>query len=168
MSRNLKSAAVLVSGGLDSVILLAEATKRYRSVFPLYVKSGHIWEAAEINSLKRFLKRARDRRIKRCAYLTLTASDLYPKHWSLTGKSVPGSRSRDRAVYLPGKNILLIAKAAVFCALKKIPVIVIGSLSTNPFHDASRTFFRQMGRAVSRGLGFQIKIKAPLLKQPKK
>jgi 7-cyano-7-deazaguanine synthase len=59
---------------------------------------------------------------------------------------VPGAKTRDEAVYLPGRNLLLLSKAAVFCALHKIPVIAVGSLGHNPFRDATPAFFRDFAR----------------------
>src|SRR5947209_1697567 len=40
--------AVLVSGGLDSAVLLAESARERPSVFPLYVRFGLLWEEAEL------------------------------------------------------------------------------------------------------------------------
>ena len=47
--------AVLVSGGLDSAVLLAEAVRVYPAVHPLYVRVGSFWEGAEESHLRRFL-----------------------------------------------------------------------------------------------------------------
>src|SRR5262249_59220943 len=51
--------AVLVSGGLDSAILLAEAARAYPAVFPLYVRTGLYWEPVERAHLERFLAAVR-------------------------------------------------------------------------------------------------------------
>jgi 7-cyano-7-deazaguanine synthase len=96
--------------------------------------------------------------------LDLTTKDLYQNHWSFTGKNVPGANSKDEKVYLPGKNLLLISKAAVFCALKKIPNLALGPLQSNPFPDARPEFFKAMEKALGKGLGFSIKIHVPFLK----
>ena len=53
--------AVLVSGGLDSAILLAEATKAYSPVYPVYVRVGSIWESVEYEFLTESLKDVRSR-----------------------------------------------------------------------------------------------------------
>ena len=44
-----RTLAVLVSGGLDSAILLAEACRERAAVFPLYVRCGLRWEEAELD-----------------------------------------------------------------------------------------------------------------------
>lgn len=169
-----KKAAVLVSGGLDSAILISHLLKTYKAVQPVYLQNGHVWEKAELIWLKRFLKAIRNSylagrqaRLKPLAVLSLPAKDLYGTHWSLTGKKTPGAKSHDESVYLPGKNILLIAKASVFCALRKIPVLALGPLKTNPFPDARAAFFRSIERACSEGLHEKIKIVTPFLSRTK-
>src|SRR6266849_6206508 len=99
--------AVLVSGGLDSAILLGESVRAGRTVQPLYVRSGFIWEAVELDCLRRFLDALQGPRLKRLHGLDLPVSDLYPQHWSLTGQGVPDAATPDEAVFLPGRNVLL-------------------------------------------------------------
>lgn len=124
----------LVSGGLDSMVLLDELAKRYRPVFRVYIRQGLVWERDEL------------RHLRGATVLEVPVGDLYRNHWSLTGRQVPGARTRDEAVCLPGRNLMLLSKAAVFCALHKIPVIAVGSLGHNPFPDATPKFFRDFAR----------------------
>lgn len=161
-SRNQK-VAVLASGGLDSAILLDHCLRKFQSVQPLYVESGYRWERVEINSLKRFLKTVRDKRLKPLVRFKVSLGALMEGHWSVTGKQVPGARSRDEAVYLPGKNILLTACGSVFCALNGIAHLALGPLKTNPFPDASPGFFKTMARACSQGLGQSVQLVTPFL-----
>ncbi len=51
--------AVLVSGGLDSAILLAESLDRHPAVWPLYIQFGLFWEKVELHHLRRFLDTVR-------------------------------------------------------------------------------------------------------------
>lgn len=165
---NRKKIAVLASGGLDSAILIYHLLKKNNLVYPVYLQSGHVWEKAELVWLKRFLKAIRTRRLKPLTVLSLPTQDLYAAHWSMTGKNTPGAKSRDENVYLPGKNLLLISKAAVFCALKKIHRLALGPLKTNPFPDARSSFFQSMERACSKGLNYKLKIETPFLNKSKR
>lgn len=160
--------AVLTSGGLDSSILLSHLLKLFKSVYPIYLESGHRWERAELYWLRRFLRSIATPRLKSLTHLSLATYDLYRHHWSRMGRKVPTASSPDRDVYLPGRNILLIAKASVYCALQKIPNLALGPLRTNPFPDANPSFFKAIGRAVSQGLDFQIAIHTPFLDRSKK
>jgi 7-cyano-7-deazaguanine synthase len=134
---------VLVSGGLDSCVLVAELAKTCRRVYPVFIRQGFVWEAAELRALRCFLPHVRHQPL---TILHLPAGDLYGNHWSVTGRHVPGAKTRDEAVYLPGRNLMLLSKAAVFCELHKIPVIAVGTLGHNPFPDATSEFFRDFER----------------------
>lgn len=152
--------AVLASGGFDSNVLIGDLLRRGADVHPIYIRSGYIWEKAELFWLKKYLKAIRAKNLTPLKILNLPADDM-DQGWAVTGRKTPGIRSHDREVYLPGRNLLLLSKAAIFCALKKIPKIAIGTLSGNPFPDASKDFFKNLERIASRGLGFRIKISAP-------
>jgi 7-cyano-7-deazaguanine synthase len=130
-----RSVCVLVSGGLDSFVLVAEMVKTYRRVYPVYIRQGLAWERDEL------------RHLRGVTVLDFPVRDLYRNHWSVTGRRVPGAKTHDEAVYLPGRNLMLLSKAAVFCALHKIPVIAVGTLGHNPFSDATPKFFRDFARA---------------------
>lgn len=161
--------AVLASGGLDSAILIDHFLKRSFRVKPIYIQSGYVWEKAELFWLKKFLKAVRNKRLGPLASFAVPLHALYHKnHWSITGKKVPDAASRDEAVYLLGKNLLLIAHGAVVCARNRIPHLALGPLKTNPFPDATGTFFKKAGSACSEGLDFNLRIHAPFLKYTKK
>ncbi|MFQ5877108.1 MAG: 7-cyano-7-deazaguanine synthase [Acidobacteriota bacterium] len=155
------AACVLVSGGLDSAVLLRDALGRYRSVQPLYIRSGLVWEAAEIRTLRRFLSSVRCPRLRPLALIDQPMADLYGAHWSVTGSGAPGFDAGDASVYLPGRNLALFSKAATFCALRGIEVLVSGILSANPFPDGRVAFLRSMERALSAGLGRPMRIRTP-------
>lgn len=155
------SVCVLASGGTDSAVLISEALKTHRRVFPLFVRAGHPWETAEIHWLKKFLKAIHHPGLIPLTIVSIPAQDLYGSHWSINRRRVPGYRSRDASVYLPGRNIFLLSKAAVFCSLRRIPKILIGTLSGNPFPDSTPAFFRAMEKALREGLSYKISIQAP-------
>jgi 7-cyano-7-deazaguanine synthase len=155
------SVCVLVSGGLDSDVLLAEAAKKYRRVWPVYVAQGLRWEKEELYWLKRYLSAIRSKGIAPLQILSVPMADLYGSHWSTGKKPVPGARTPDQSVYLPGRNMALSVKAAVFAAMRKIPVLALGSLDHNPFPDASPRFFKAWGKALGAGLGTRLKVLAP-------
>ncbi|MCS7048094.1 MAG: 7-cyano-7-deazaguanine synthase [Verrucomicrobiae bacterium] len=151
----------LVSGGLDSCALLAHLAQRYRHVYPLFIRQGLRWESAEERALRRFLRAIHSHQIKPLTVIRQPIGNLYGNHWSLTGRGVPDRKSPDAAVYLPGRNLMLLTNAAVFCAKHRIPYIALGSLAHNPFPDASPTFFRLFSRLAARALGQPLIVLAP-------
>lgn len=158
---------VLVSGGIESCILVNEALSRYDHVYPVYVRNHLRWEDTEIFCLKNFLRGLRQDNLKPLVMLDSTMRDLYESHWSITGIRIPSGKSPDDSVYLPGRNIIFLAKAAVFASLRKIKTVEIGVLRGNPFPDSTAKFFKKMGELISMGLNEEIEFKAPFQKMKK-
>ncbi len=158
----MESSLVLCSAGLDSAVLVA-LEARERRVQPVYVSVGLAWEAAERSMLDRLLPAlSRDDRIAPAARLTVDMRDVYPAaHWAVRG-TPPNYDSPDEEVYLEGRNIVLLSKAAVFAAREHITRVAIGPLAGNPFPDATQEFFGAMARALSIGLDHPIDVVTPL------
>jgi 7-cyano-7-deazaguanine synthase len=153
--------AILVSGGLDSAILLGETLRAGRTVQPLYVRSGLIWEAVELDYLRRFLDALKEPKLRSLHGLDVPVNDLYPPHWSLTGRDVPDAKSPDEAVFLPGRNVLLLAKAILWCHLHSVGAVALAPLASNPFPDATPDFFRDFESIVNRAIGGSVRVFRP-------
>jgi len=167
MPMALKQACLLLSGGLDSAVLAAEAARRYKRVFPVYVACGLRWERAELHWLRRYLKALDAPALAPLAVLRAPVWPLYKEHWSRSGRDIPGYRSADRSVYLPGRNVLLLAHAGVFCAVRSIPVILMGILKGNPFPDAHPRFLNPFLGALGRGVRFKMAVQTPFARMSK-
>jgi 7-cyano-7-deazaguanine synthase len=153
--------AVLLSGGLDSAVLVAEEAKRDQ-VQPIYVSVGLAWEGLERAAAEQFLEQGTFRHhVSPLLSLSVDMTDVYPAaHWAREGRP-PGYNSPDEEVYLPGRNIILLSKAAVFCAIHRISRLTIGTLAHNPFPDATPEFRSRLARALSVGLAHAFEIAAP-------
>ncbi len=162
-----ESVIVLVSGGIESSVLLFDCLTRYDSVIPMYIQNHLRWEEVELFWLKKFLRNIKSSKLESLKTLDLTMRDLYEGHWSITGIRTPDSKSKDEAVYLPGRNIVFFCKAAIYAALHGISSIEIGILKGNPFSDSSKSFFTKMADVLSLGLSFGLTIKAPFSKMKK-
>ena len=161
------SRAVLLSAGLDSAVLAASEA-RAGLVQPIYVSTGLAWEAEELAMLARLLASAPfAENVAPAASLSFTVADLYPAtHWALRG-TPPTFDTADEDVYLTGRNVVLLSKAAIYCAQHGIGRIVLGPLAGNPFPDATPHFFGTMARALSLGLDHEIAVDAPFLSMRK-
>jgi 7-cyano-7-deazaguanine synthase len=155
---------VLASGGFDSAVLIGHLLSRGCEVYPLYVRAGHYWEKAELHWLRRYLRAVKRPKLKELTVSDAPVSGLWKSHWSLDGKRVPGAHSSWDSVYLPGRNLLLLSEAAVFCQARDIGWIAQGILKGNPFSDASPRFRAAMERAVAAGLELKIRMVAPFSK----
>jgi 7-cyano-7-deazaguanine synthase len=153
--------AVLVSGGLDSAILLAESLEQHPTIWPLYVRFGLFWEKDELHHLHRFLDAIRTAALKPLTILEMPVADLYGEHWSLTGIGVPAAGTPDAAVFLPGRNVLFLAKAMLWCQLREVPTLALAPLESNPFPDATPAFFAAYEDIVNRGIGGEVRVVQP-------
>ena len=153
--------AVLFSGGLDSAVLLAEEAAR-DVVQPIYVSSGLAWESAERAILEELLASSPFvGRVRPVVVLRVDMRDVYAAtHWAVQG-TPPAYHTPDEDVYLPGRNIVLLGKAGVYCAAAGIARLVLGTLAHNPFPDATPEFRDAMARALSLGLAHPLQIDAP-------
>jgi 7-cyano-7-deazaguanine synthase len=156
-----ESLAVLISGGLDSAILLGDALPRHRSVHPIFVRFGLSWETVERAYLERYLDALRCPALAPLVVLDQPVADIYGAHWSITGADVPDAAAPDEAVFLPGRNVLLLAKAMLWCHRHEVPAVALGSLATNPFPDATPEFFRTMQDVVNRAVVGHVEVRLP-------
>ena len=154
---------VLLSGGLDSAVLVAAEAERGR-VLPVYVRVGLAWEAAEQRMLQHLLSSPAMRDgIAKLEILDFDMRDVYPfTHWAIRG-TPPAYDTPDEDVYLAGRNLVLLTKAGVVAGSRKVPRIVLGPLAGNPFPDATPEFFATMAKALSLGLDHPVDVATPLI-----
>jgi 7-cyano-7-deazaguanine synthase len=155
---------VLLSGGLDSAVLAAQEA-RTRVVHPVYVAGGLAWEDGEQRLVDALLKQPPfvngSHRVMPLARLEFTVRDVYPpSHWALQG-TPPAYDTPDEDVYLHGRNVALLSKAAIYAAAHGVSRIVVAPLAGNPFPDATAQFFSAFSTALSLGLAVPIAIEAP-------
>src|SRR6476659_262842 len=138
---------LLLSGGIDSAVLLDQLLARGWRVVPFYVRTRCVWDSSELDSVERFLAKLEQsasrtsRALGELVVLDMPLADLYGDHWSLSGADVPDEHTSDEAVYRPGHNPLLLIKPAVWCRMHGIGHLTLATLSNNPFSDATPAFF---------------------------
>ena len=167
MRKRAPRVCVLVSGGPDSAVLMADYLRRGYEVYPLYVRSGFNWERVEMIWLKRLMTALKEPRLKPLTVARSPVSELLKKHWGLDGRGVPSASDAWDSVFLPGRNLLLLSHAALFCSVRDIPLLAQGLLKGNPFGDATPHFRRLMQRTIAAGLDKRIKLATPFAKLTK-
>jgi 7-cyano-7-deazaguanine synthase len=165
------SSAVLFSGGLDSAVLLAAVAEAARKrgqerVLALYVSVGFAWEAEERRVAAALLATAPFAGVGDLVTLSFDMRDVFPAtHWAMRG-TPPAYDTPDEDVFIDGRNVILLAKAAVYMAAAVRPrpsalTLFVGPLAGNPFPDATPEFFTGTSRSLSLGLAIPIAIDAP-------
>jgi 7-cyano-7-deazaguanine synthase len=163
---------VLFSGGLDSAVLLADAAAAARdgrrgAVVALYVSVGFAWEREERRIAADLAATAPFAGLAGFIPLSFDMHDVFPAtHWAIRG-TPPAYDTPDEDVYIDGRNVILLSKAAVYMAAAIRPrptavTLLIGPLAGNPFPDATPEFFAAMAHALSLGLGLPVAVEAPL------
>ena len=151
---------LLLSGGIDSAVLLDQLLGRGWQVVPFYVRTGCAWQDCELAAIERFLARFAHFGLADMVVLDMPLADLYGNHWSITGADVPDNSTPDEAVYLPGRNPLLLIKPALWCRMHGIEHLALATLSANPFRDATPTFFARFEEMLHEAMDGQMQIAA--------
>ena len=154
----------MLSGGLDSAVLAAQEARTH-VVHPVYVVGGLAWEDGEQRMIQALLGSApfgsAPNRVMPLRRLEFSMRDVYPaSHWALRG-TPPAYDTPDEDVYLHGRNVALLSKAAVYAASRQVSRLVVAPLAGNPFPDATPEFFAALSAAYSLGLAAPIEICAP-------
>ena len=160
--------ALLFSGGIDSTVLLENLLAQGEHVQLLYVYQGHRWQEAEREAVARIWRDyATNRRMAPVVELDLPVTDLYPDHWSVTGEGPPDHATSDDAVHLPGRNLLLLGKAAVWCQLNAIDRLALAPLGTSPFSDAGARFITRYQELLTIGTERPLRLELPFATRTK-
>ena len=159
-----RTTLVLLSGGLDSAVLAAHEVVD-GPVAPVYVSVGLAWERLELEMLDRLLAHPAFARARMAplARVEFTMRDVYSSsHWAVQGRP-PAYDTPDEDVYLAGRNLVLLSKAGVVAAGRRIDRIALGPLAGNPFPDARPEFFAAMQQALALGLDHPMEIATPFV-----
>ncbi len=171
----MKKYAVLISGGIESCVLLAEFAKK-NIVYPIHINKGFIWEKYELQQSKRFIKALHNKNIKKIIILDLNLKPIYKDTWLVLGKKIPRLDGNAKHLNIIGRNILLLSIAVTWCALHQVNYLIHGHTAPSDltkdfyhqFHDVSKTFFNRYMNVLNTGLGTHIHFIQPFRKLKKK
>jgi 7-cyano-7-deazaguanine synthase len=152
---------LLLSGGIDSAVLLGQLLARGWQVTPFYVKTGCVWQDCELRAVRRFLARLEQPTLGELVEFDVPVDDLYGNHWSMSGAGVPDDHTPDQAVYLPGHNPLLLMKPAIWCRMHRIGHLTLATLASNPFGDATPAFFARFEEMLHEAMGGRMQVARP-------
>jgi 7-cyano-7-deazaguanine synthase len=148
----------LSSGGVDSSVMMLLLKKNNVKVHPLHVDYGHRSEEREWASCKQVCKRL----------------SLKPEKIDLSGvKMIPSALTNPKLniienAFLPTRNLLFITVAAAYGYGKGIYTVAIGLLSNAIFPDQTKRFVQSAESCLSKALGVEFRILAPLISLDKR
>jgi 7-cyano-7-deazaguanine synthase len=155
------TSGLLLSGGIDSAVLLDQLLASGGRVVPFYVRTGCVWDDCELAAVRRFLSALGRQQVEELVVLDMPLHDLYADHWSMSGANVPDRASPDEAVFMPGRNPLLLIKPVLWCQMHGIGQLAIATLENNPFDDATPEFFAQFEQMICQATGEHVKTVRP-------
>lgn len=155
--------AILVSGGIDSTVLLYRLMAEGRDLTPIYINYGQIPSPGELSAIKSILP---SNLIDRLAVINL------PEIRSLGSGSLVGEypinlTSKEhwfKAEFFPNRNMILISLAAAYCYKIGIHNIAVGFVGENSYSDTTIAFVNAMAAALRTSVG-NILIFAPYAEQ---
>lgn len=145
---------VLSSGGVDSSVVMMLLKSKGHLLFPLFVDYGQLAAEAEWESCKRI-----------CNFLKLEPERL---DISGFGESIPSgltdsSLDVEEEAFVPTRNLLFLTLGAAHGYVKSAHVVAIGLLSNPIFPDQTEEFVQEAQKAISKALGLNVSILAPLI-----
>jgi 7-cyano-7-deazaguanine synthase len=152
---------LLLSGGIDSAVLLDQLLQRGSRVLPFYVRTGCAWDTCELSAVERFRSALAHEELADLVELEIPLRDLYGEHWSISGQDVPDDQTPDKAVFMPGRNPLLLIKPALWCQLHGIRRLALATLANNPFDDATPEFFARFEAMMAQATRERVEIVRP-------
>jgi 7-cyano-7-deazaguanine synthase len=154
---------LLLSGGIDSAVLLDQLLQHYSPVVPFYVETGCAWTECELKAVHQILDAAASIHdgLEDLVLLDMPLADLYGGHWSISGENVPDDTTADEAVFMPGHNPLLLLKPALWCQMHGVGQLAMGTLANNPFDDATPKFFAAFEEMLRQAATERVQIVRP-------
>lgn len=145
---------MLSSGGIDSSVMMLMLKKRGCRLFPLFIDYGQLAANAEWKACQ-----------KVCDYLDLKAVRMDVKGFA---QLIPSGLTNDsleiaKEAFVPTRNLLFLVLGSAYGYVKSALVIALGLLSNPIFPDQTSDFVEESERTISKALGLDVKILAPLL-----
>ena len=142
----------LLSGGIDSVVLLFRLKKSGHDLIPLFINYGQ----------KSLIKELESATIA-CNMLDLSLEEIDISDLSSIPSGLTnGEYSPIDFPVFPARNMILLSIAASFASSKSIQVIGIGILNDSTFPDQTKSFLNAAENALAMSIDSNLKILTPL------
>lgn len=160
----MSKAVVVFSGGQDSTTCLIQALRNYDEVHAITFDYG------QRHSLEIEIAKGLAKKLGVSAHKIMdvrTMSELAES--SLTREDIPVDHADHKSempnAYVPGRNILFFTLAGIYAYQVGAHAIITGVCETDfaGYPDCRHTFVRSMQETLSRGMGYEMQVQAPLM-----
>ena len=154
---------VLLGGGIESTRLVWDFLDLGRSVVPLHVSCGLIWDQCEAEHIQRFLAARKSPQLQQLIEIEISLAGFLGPHWAVTGQRVPSADAESAELEIPLRNLLLLGLAVH--RLRHLPQydLALGTTADNSYRDGSREYFDQCEKVLSIEAGHDVRILTPLI-----
>lgn len=156
---------ILLSGGIDSTVLLYRLIAEGHDITPLYINYGQIPRNGELSAIRTVLPSVL---LDRLIIIDVPGISSLGAG-SLVGEYPTNLGSQERwfkSEFFPNRNMILISLAAAYCSKKGIQNIAVGFVGENSYSDTSVAFTDAMSAALRTSIG-DVAIIAPYAEQPR-
>lgn len=181
---------VLLGGGVESTTLVKRYLAKGRSVIPVHVHCGLIWDDCESAHVRRFCAANASPGLRGLVEIRLPLGDFLKEHWAVTGKRVPRAHAPSADLEIPMRNLTLLAfalqrlkqvwpapegnapeaglrKSARASQKPKRYTLALGTTADNSYNDGSRGFFNKCEEVLSLDAGRTVQVLTPLIRMTK-
>lgn len=159
---------VLLGGGIESTALVKRLLDEGRTVIPVRIDCGLVWDAAESHHARRFCAALTTDRLRPLIEIELGLRGLLGQHWAVTGQGIPLAGASSADLEIPLRNLTLISlavrKLADVIAGNGSPLeLAIGTTADNCYRDGSRDYFDRCEAVLRLEASRPVRIVTPFL-----
>src|SRR5438445_10948180 len=103
--------AALLGGGVESTALVRNFLSEDRTVVPVHVHCGLIWDDCESRYVRRFCVAAACQALLPLVEVRVPLVDFLSGHWAVTGVNVPRAGDASADLEIPLRNLTLLSFA---------------------------------------------------------
>lgn len=169
--------AVLLGGGVESTALVKRFLADGRTIVPVHVHCGLVWDDCETRHVQRFLESNASPCLSPLVEVRLPLHDFLGSHWTVTGVNVPRAGASSADLEIPLRNLTLLSFAlhrlrqcrnhdadpATPAAAAGAYTLALGTTADNCYRDGSRAYFDKCEEVLSLDAGCRVRVLTPFI-----
>ena len=150
-----------VGGGVSTAS--SNGFLRSRTVVPVHVHCGVVWDDCGTRHVQRFLESNAEPYLSRAVEVRLPLHDFLGSHWTVTGVNVPRAGASSADLEIPLRNLTLLsfalhrlrqlrnheAEPATPATAAGAYTLALGTTADNCYRDGSRAYFDKCEEVLS-------------------